>query len=675
MPSARLQQLKAAVFASFLLAISIWAYVPALHGLPIWDDNEALFNYPLIASPFSSLARVWFSHQAPDFWPIHYSWFFQAYRWWGVNTFPYHLTNVLLHVGNALLWATLLRALRVPYARASALLFALHPANTEAVAWIVQFKTLASSYFCLSSWIIFLKFLGCTEPTSSRLRGSLYVASMLLFAAALLTKSAVIFAPLAQAGATWVITRDLKRTIRLNAPFFILAAMSGLVAVTWYAPDHALPAGEHLNLGSVNTRLVRAGWNFWFYLGQALWPSRIAFIYPKNILDLRSLLSYGPTLLAAMLPLGALALRRRFGYGPFAAVLYYGLALAPALGIYGIYFMRFADVADHWQYMALIAPIALGINAAGRIKIYSPLRFLALAVATLTLAVMTHSEAKYFVDEPTIWQQTLVHNPDSWLAHNNLGKVLMAQGNLSEAESHYESALAVKADFRDAMNNLGAVYIEQNRLAEAIAILEPTVATWPDYAAAWSNLGVALTRIGDYKAAVGHLERATKLAPEDASYHKNLGYTQHRLHQLDASIESYRRAIAISPRVDFYSDLGQLMREAKRNDEALRALTTALELDPNHGLAMANLGFVYMTESRLGDALLWLRRAATASPGLASVHLALATCLTEAGDLDGAEASLNRARQLDPEQPGTADVASRLEAVRVEKTKAAQRPD
>ncbi|MBM4252404.1 MAG: tetratricopeptide repeat protein [Deltaproteobacteria bacterium] len=664
MPSARLQLLKAAVFASLMGAICLWIYAPALHGLPIWDDNEALFQYPLIASPFSSLSRIWFSHQAPDFWPLHYSWFFKAYRWWGLDTYPYHLTNVVLHTCNALLWAALLRTLRLPLAWICAVIFAVHPVNTEAVAWIVQFKTLASSCLCLASWLTFLKFLTCAEQVSQRARMSMYFGSMLLFGAALLTKSAVVFAPLVQAAATWVITRDLRRSIKLSTPFFILALVSGVIAVTWYAPDHLLPAGEHLNLGPLSERIARAGWNFWFYLKQALWPTQIAFIYPKIILNSASLPYYLPTMLAALLPFGAWALRRRLGYGPFAGVLYYGVALAPALGIYGIYFMRFAFVADHWQYMALIAPITAVVNTAARILRLKLITWPVLGIVTLTLALMTRSEARHFVDEEAIWQQTLVHNPDSWLAHNNLGKVLMGQSKLPEAERHYLAALAAKPDFRDAINNLGAVYIAQGRLAEAVNILERAVVIWPDFAAARSNLGVALTRSGDYAAALVHLKRATELAPEDASYHKNLGFTEHRLHQVDGAIASYERAIALAPKADLYSDLGQLLREAKRHDDAIKALSTALLLDPRHGLAMANLGFVYMTQMRLNDALHWLRRAAAASPDSASVQLALASCLVEAGELSEAAAALKLARQIAPEQPGTADVARRIEASR-----------
>ena len=667
MLSARSQQLKATVFVGLACLLVFWTYAPALNGLPIWDDNEALFNYPLIASPLSSYKRIWFSHQAPDFWPLHYSWFFQAYRWWGANTLPYHISNIVLHIGNAMLWACLLKMLRVSYAWVIALVFALHPANTEAVAWIVQFKTLASSLLCLTSWLLFLKFLRRSEQSTRSTSWMLYSSSLGLFAASLLTKSSVIFAPIAQCALTFLVTRDLKRTIKINIPFLLLAVASGYIAVTWYAPDNALPPGEHLDLGPFSERIARLGWNFWFYVRQALWPTTIAFIYPKVKLLPGEFVNYAPTIVAVMLPAFAFSLRHRFGLGPFAAILYYGLALAPALGFYGIYFMRFADVADHWQYMALIAPLALSVNAVSKIRVHEYLKVTAILVTTLTLALTTHTEARHFSDEESIWHQTLVHNPDSWLAHNNLGKVLMAQGNHAEAISHYKAALAVKPDFRDAMNNLGAVYIEQNNLSEAITILERTVAVWPQFAAARSNLGVALTRSGEFGKAAEHLRRATELAPEDASYHKNLGYTLHRLRQTDAAIESYQRAIALAPRVDFYSDLGQLLREARRPDDAIKALTSALALDPNHGLAMANLGFVYMTQARLDDALVWLRRAAAASPKLASVHLALATCLAEAGDLGAAAGELDLARKLDPQQPGTTEVARRIEELQTAK--------
>jgi len=673
-PKLRSLGLWLAFFAS-ALGLSWWMYTPALNGAPIWDDNEALFNYPLISSPFSTVARIWLSHQAPDFWPLHYTWFWYAYRWWGTWTFPYHLTNIILHALNTTLIAAILRRLKTSGALFCALLFCVHPVSTEAVAWIVQFKTLASTTFCLGSWLAFLAYLERTphahhdkeqkkcsvEVTASHARIYLpYALSLLLFVAALLTKSAVIFSPIILTTAAFVTLHSWRRTTFTVAPFFAAAMISGIAAASWYAPDAALPLGETLDLGPLYLRLARAGWNFWFYLKQALWPSEIAFIYPKLDLGSASPWTYLPSLAAVALPLVAWWGRRRWGWAVPAAVCYYGLALAPVIGIYGIYFMRFADVADHWQYMAIIAPIYLVVQLGMKLPVPNSVKLMAVCALSGFFAHKTQQQAAVYQSEKTIWSDTLQRNPKSWLAHNNLGKILLAEQNFSEAEIHFQSALKLKPDFRDAFNNLGASYIEQNILDEALRTLQHTVKLWPEYAAARSNLGVALTRLGRLGEAAVHLRRASELAPEDASYHKNLGYTQQRLRQLDASIASYRRAVSLSPRPDYYSDLGQILREAGYLDDAVAALQQALRLQPNHGLAMANIGFIAIARGDLKSALRWLEQATVASPDSAMIHLAFASCLLQAGDHAEAAKQLSAALAIDPATPGAADLMTKL---------------
>ena len=663
-----------AFFAS-ALGLSWWMYTPAMNGAPIWDDNEALFNYPLISSPFSTVARIWLSHQAPDFWPLHYTWFWYAYRWWGTWTFPYHLTNIILHALNTTLIAAILRRLKTPGALFCALLFCVHPVSTEAVAWIVQFKTLASTSLCLGSWLAFLAYLEriphsndnpgadkrSVHVTTSSARIYIpYALSLLLFVAALLTKSAVIFSPIILTTAAFVTLRGWRRTTFSVAPFFAAAIISGIAAASWYAPDAGLPLGETLDLGPLYLRLARAGWNFWFYLKQAMWPSEIAFIYPKLDLDSASPWTYLPCLAAVALPLVALWGHRRWGWAVPAAVCYYGLALAPVIGIYAIYFMRFADVADHWQYMAIIAPIYLVVQLGMKLSVPNSVKLTAACALIGCLAHKTQQQAAVYQSEKVIWSDTLKRNPKSWLAYNNLGKILLAEQNFSEAEIHFQSALKLKPDFRDAFNNLGASYIEQNQLDEALRTLQHTVKLWPDYAAARSNLGVALTRLSRFDEAAVQLRRASELAPEDASYHKNLGYTQQRLRQLDASIASYRRAVSLSPRPDYYSDLGQILREAGYLDDAVVALQQALRMQPNHGLAMANIGFIAMARGDLKSALHWLEQATLASPDSAMIHLAFASCLLDAGDRAKATKQLSAALSIDPATPGAADLAARL---------------
>src|SRR5208337_3760621 len=99
---------------------------------------------------------------------------------------------------------------------------------------------------------------------------------------------------------------------------------------------------------------------------------------------------------------------------------YFVVMLLPVLGFLNIYFMRYSLVADHWQYFAIIGPIAL---AAAIIR--KPVLAAALLLA---LGALTWKQCGMYANVETLWQTTLRLNPDCWLAHNNLGHSFFQQG-------------------------------------------------------------------------------------------------------------------------------------------------------------------------------------------------------------------------------------------------------
>src|SRR5579862_6847261 len=119
------------------------AYSPAWHGGFIWDDVTFISDNDLIRAPHG-LWKIWFSRESADYWPVTYTIFWFLWRIFGTWTTGYHFVNLAVHALNCVLvWKILRRfGLRELSAFAAALLFALHPVNVEAVAWIFQLKTL-----------------------------------------------------------------------------------------------------------------------------------------------------------------------------------------------------------------------------------------------------------------------------------------------------------------------------------------------------------------------------------------------------------------------------------------------------------------------------------------------------------------------------------------------------
>ncbi len=138
----------------------------------------------------------------------------------------------------------------------------------------------------------------------------------------------------------------------------------------------------------------------------------------------------------------------RIGRGPIAAVLIFAGVLVPVLGFFNVYFMQFSQVADHFQYhasLALIALAAAGVMHLGGTWIGSPTdpdcaRLVALLL--FALGVVTFQRTLRYQNEEAFYRDILAENPAAWVARQNLGARLHVQGQFKEALSLYATAIA-----------------------------------------------------------------------------------------------------------------------------------------------------------------------------------------------------------------------------------------
>lgn len=660
-----------------LVVVAFVAYWPSLTGGFIWDD-ETLITKNTLVKAANGLYRMWFTKEPLDYWPLTNSLFWLEWRLWGMNPIGYHVVNLLLHVSNTLIAWAILRRLTIPGAFLAALIFVLHPVNVESVAWIAQGKNTLSMFFFLWSilWYLTHEF-GPAEPVlparprpgakKDRDQGSRaprpmrpvsqawYWLSLGAFVLAMLAKGSVVILPFVLLIIIWwrrgTITRtDLVRT----GPFVFVAIVLTLVNI-WFQTHGHQGVIRHATLIE---RALGAGAVVWFYLYKALLPVNLTFVYPQWSIQAHDIRWWVP-LSAAVAATAVLLWQRRGRWGrpALCAWMFYGLALLPVMGFTDVYFMRYSLVADHYQYIALLAvsASAAAVIEFGRLRLrpQSPHRARASGAAILAigapLAFLTWTQAGQYASAETLYRATLTHNPSAWMAHNNLGVILDASHRTAEAIPHYMEAVRLEPAYVPPYVNLGNALLGQGRIGDAIREFNDALRLDPSDAKTHASLGHALALAGQTTEAIGQLSESLRLDPGVEETHNNLGVALDSMGRTDEAITEYTAALAINPAwVEARNNLGAALASRGRLDDAIAQFVEAIRLNPDYADAHRNLGFARAQQKRADEAILEFEEALRVAPGLEDVHYNLAVLLSAKGATAEAIRHLEIAVRLDP---------------------------
>jgi tetratricopeptide (TPR) repeat protein len=538
-----------------LVGLTLLAYAPALNGGFVWDDDNFLTQNPLIKAN-DGLWRLWLTTQAADYWPLTSTTLWIEWRVWGMNPVGYHATNLLLHLAEAgVLWRILQR-LGIPGAFFAALLFALHPVNVESVAWITQRKNLVAMLFFLMSILFFLKANPDAPPVAIPRPGSKrwFALSLLAFALAMLGKGSVAPLPFVLLGIIWWRRRLVAGDWIRLAPFFAVAAIFTVINLRFQSHVYA-----HFRNAGLMERTLGAAGAILFYLGKALWPANLSFIYRQWSIRPDDFRWWIPFLAAIGVTLGLGILGRRGGSpggrGALFAWLYFCAMLVPVMGFTDVGFMVHSLVADHFQHLALIGVTTLAaaglVSGLGRLPSAARPAAWALCCVMIGLfSLLTWRQSLTFHDQQTLFSATLERNPDSWMAQNNLGVALeKIPGRRPEAIAHFEAALRLRPLYAEAHDNLAKGLLSiPGRGDEALAHFEAAVRIDPDFGEAHYNLANALMQIpGRMGEALAHYEEVLRLDPSNAETQNNVAVVYTKMGRYGEAIAHLELAVKLNP--------------------------------------------------------------------------------------------------------------------------------
>lgn len=625
------------LFAAVILVLAAFAaYHNSFSGPFLYDDGPAIKENPTIRQlwPLSTvLSPPNDSGVTVNGRPLVNLSLALNYALGGTEVRGYHVLNLAIHIFAGLtLFGLVRRSLQLPtlqsrfpdentrllLALTVALLWTLHPLQTESVTYVIQRAESLVGLFYLLTFYCFVRSVSSSRPAvwqaSTVVACLCGMASKEVMASApllvLLYDRALVSGSFSEAwrrhqriyfglAATWVLLGVLMAGTGNRGGTAGFGA--GGVSSWDYALTSALAIGKYLKL--------------------TVWPSPLVFDYGTAV----------ETRLLPVLPQGIMIVA-------LVAATFYALWRHPVLGFLGIWFFAILGpsssiipiatetMAEHRMYLALVPLIALAVLGLvpllGRRSVFA---FLALAVGA---GWLTYQRNEDYRDDLRLWRDTQQKYPSNSRAHNNVGEALSRQDKLAEAIEAFREAVRLLPNYVDAIDNLGNTLTQLGRPAEALPLLERALRLKPGYAPTYNNLGNALYNLKRPDEALSHFVEAIRLKPEYGEAHNNLAVVLTDFDRAAEAIPHLQDALRYKENyADAHYNLGNALTKLGREAEAVDQFRTALQLKPTHAEANNNLGGVLFRLGKTAEAKTLYETAVRLKPDYADAQNNLGVAL------------------------------------------------
>ena len=650
----------------FLAAITFVVFGQTRHFEFLnFDDNVYVYENPAVMHGLSLKGVGWaFTHIVESNWhPLTMLSHMLDCQWHGLKAGEHHLTNVLLHTASVILLFLVLRRMTGFLWRSAfvAAVFAIHPLHVESVAWVAERKDVLSGLFFMLTLWAYVRYV-CHRFSLIR-----YLLVIFLFALGLLCKPMLVtlpfvlllldYWPLGRISGFGVRNSELKNAPRPSnqnpqfstlllekAPLFGLAAASCVVTI--FAQKYAIQSFEKFPLP---VRVGNALVSYAAYVGQMFWPSSLAVLYPFTARGGGGSGVVLSLVLLAGISTGVFIPRRRCPY-LLTGWLWYLIMLAPVIGILQVGWQARADRYTYLPQIGLY--VLLTWAAADWSARWRHRRWVLGGSATVILAALiccARAQTGYWRNSELLWTHALVSTSDNFVAHYNIGDVLLQKGRVDEAIAHYQQALQLKPDYADAWYNLGNALFQKGKVDEAIARFQKALQLKPNDAKTLNNLGNALLQKGQADEAMVCLQKALQINPAGAEAQNNLGNALLQKGRADEAMVHFQKALQIKPdNAEAQNNLGNALLQKGRADEAIAQYQLALQLKPDYAEAQNNIGYAFLKQGKLDEAIAQFHKALQIKPDYVAARYNLGDTLFQHGREDEAVVQYQQVLQISP---------------------------
>ncbi len=620
------------------------------------------------------------------------------YLIWGRNPFGYHLTNLILHLANALLVYLLAVVILRAGTPASdqrhssagwgllaagglaALLFAVHPLRVESVAWVTERRDVLSSFLLL---ICVLAYLHAQSRAAGRSLKWLGLA-LLFFLLSLLSRAMGVTLPLILLLLDWYPLGRLGQAGQANGadhsrrgrpiplrsvlaekiPFLALAVGFAIVApLAQAATGAAMTLAEH----GLLERAAQACYGLVFYLWKTVAPFGLCPLYeldlPVRPFSAKYLVS------AAVVATAATALALAGKRRPWLAVpaLAHAILLAPVLGFFQ---SGQQEVADRYSYLPAIGWAIL--TASGWLHLWRRIRRPAASVGCLLagvgviggLAALTWRQTAIWQNAVSLWSHAVRHSP-SPTTHQNLAAAYARLGRLDEAIHHYRASLELEPLGEPALYGYAKALTDAGRLEPAAQAWDHLLRLIPTDTRARIQYAEVLRARGNKDEAARQYAEVARLDPRQPEPHLARGHLLMKLERWDEAAAEYRKFLALQPgHPDGHCSLANALAQGGKLEEAAGHYRLALQARPDFPDAGLNLAVVLQRLGRPDQAVACCREVLQRHPDNIPARYSLALILAKQGQSEQAVAELREVLRRQPDHREAARTLNSLLSTR-----------
>lgn len=547
-------------------------------GFMSWDDIDYVFNTPDITIiNAETFANWWTDYYIGNYQPLPIFTYALDYAIGGNHPFMFHLDSIIWHITDAILLYLFMRRLQgnVYIALFVALLFAIHPVQTESVSWIAaRNKVMNFFFFFLSAHV----YIGYLRTQQNKKLVWVYVWAVVAY----LCKLTAVTLPFALLAIDIWERRPLnnKKVWLEKLPLILLAIPIGIINLQ--AQDEVSFLNLHPEFTYLHT-VVFAGYAYVQYLVNLLFPFKLSVLYPYP--QELGLVHYLYTVLSVAIVAGGFVAYKRKLYVLAGGIAFYTVNIAIVLQ-----FVQFGEVlmADRYLYVACVGvwyPVVYYIYQFLTKKSSAKTAAGVATALCLLYGVSTFARNDIWLSELNFWKSVTDKFPESSIAQSSLGGIYMKEGSIAQAQEHIDAAIKYDAKNYKAWYNKGVLLLRSGKANEALDALNKAIAI-REYPKALFSRALLYQQTGNCRLALQDVNKVLEVEKNNARAYYIKADCSEQAGNVPEALANYDLAIQYEQQEPlFYLRRGLIHARLRKNGDAMRDMNEAIKLNPQYAEA------------------------------------------------------------------------------------------